>query len=124
MAKATPIDKLGKALQGILDEYADEVNENLSEAVKDATKQGVKALKTESKQTFGDGEYAKSWTSQVETGRTSAQGTIYSKKPGLPHLLENGHMLRNGKFWSGKKHIEPVEEKLIELFEKMARDSV
>lgn len=118
MAKATPHDQLAAAINGILTEYAEDVNLTLKDAVKKVTKEGAKALKKESAAKFGNGEYAKGWTSTYESDRLSSQGTIYNTKPGLPHLLENGHMLRNGKFWHGKPHISTIEQQIEEEFEK------
>lgn len=118
MAKATPHDQLAAAIDSILEEYADGVTITLKDAVKQVTKEGVKALKKESASKFGNGPYAKSWRSVYESDRLSSQGTIYSTKPGLPHLLENGHMLRNGRFWQGKPHISSVEDQIEEEFEK------
>lgn len=118
MAKATPHDQLAAAINGILEEYAEDVNVSLKDAVKKVTKEGVKALKKESAAKFGSGPYSKSWRSVYESDRLSSQGTIYSTKPGLPHLLENGHMLRNGRFWPGKPHISTIEDQIEEEFEK------
>lgn len=118
MAKTT-IEKLQSDIQKILDEYGEDVNLLTEEVVKAVTKQGVKAVKNASKGSFGGtGKYAAGWTSQVETGRFSAQGVIYNKTPGLPHLLENGHANRGGGRTPGRTHIAPVEEELIKTFEK------
>lgn len=118
MARGTPHDQLAAAINGILEEYAEDVNVSLKDAVKKVTKEGVKALKKESAAKFGSGPYSKSWRSVYESDRLSSQGTIYSTKPGLPHLLENGHMLRNGRFWPGKPHISTIEDQIEEEFEK------
>lgn len=119
MAKGTPHDQLASAITKVLEEYAGEVTVGTKEAVKEVTKAGAKAVRQASKKAFGGtGEYAKSWTYKVETDRVGATGVIYSKKPGLPHLLENGHMLRNGRFWPGKPHISTIEEQIVEDFEK------
>lgn len=118
MARATPHDQLASAITKALEEYAGEVTAGTKEAVKEVTKAGAKAVKQASKKAFGGtGEYAKSWTYKVETDRVGATGVIYSKRPGLPHLLENGHTLRNGAFWQGKPHIKPVEEQIEKDFE-------
>lgn len=119
MAKKTSIDKLSAAIHDILAEYGDDVQENLSDAVKQVTKKGARAVKAAAKTTFGGtGEYAAGWTSRAETGRFSAQGYIYNKDvPGLPHLLENGHANRNGGRTPGREHIKPVEQKIVKEFE-------
>lgn len=118
MAKATPHDQLASVIQSALDEYATELTTGMQDAVKDVTKAGANAVKKAARQKFGNGKYAKSWKFKVEKDRLGAYGVIYSTKPGLPHLLENGHMLRNGRFWQGREHIKPVEEQIEKEFEE------
>jgi len=122
----TSIDKFSAAIHDILEEYGDELHENVAEAAKAVTKKGAQAVRQAAASSFGgSGKYAKGWTSRFETGRLSAQGVIYNKDvPGLPHLLENGHAKRGGGRVAGRTHIKPVEEKIIEEFEKAVRDSV
>ena len=126
MAKRTPIDKLTLEVGKILEEYGDNVQENVNEIVSEMSKQGAKAVKGQARSTFGGtGRYASGWTSQVETGRVSAQGTIYTRDvPGLPHLLEHGHALRNGGRTAGRVHIATVEEKLVKEFESKVRSKL
>lgn len=123
---STPISKLESSLNKILKEYAESVYKDTDKLTRQFTKKGVQAVKQASKATFGGtGKYASGWTSQMETGRLSTQGTIYNKTvPGLPHLLENGHANRGGGRTPGRKHIAPVEEKLVQEFEKAVRDSL
>lgn len=124
MAKKTSIDKFSAAIHDILAEYGDDVQENLADAVKQVSKKGAQAVKAAARSTFGGtGEYAAGWTSRAETGRFSAQGVIYNKDvPGLPHLLENGHVIRNGTRrvygdLSGREHIKPVKDAIVKEFE-------
>lgn len=126
MAKRTPIDRLAADVEAILKEYGDDVQENLNDIVKDMAKKGAKALKGQSRSTFGgSGKYASGWTSQTETGRTSAQGTIYNGSvPGLPHLLEHGHANRGGGRTAGRIHISTVEETLLKEFESKVRSGL
>lgn len=118
------LDTFSTELKKILDEYADEVTENVQEVTKKVARKGAQAVKNESLNTFKDvhlkkGRYGSGWTSTVETGRLSAQGIIYNKKyPGLPHLLEHGHAMRGGGRVPGKAHIAPVEKKIVEMYEK------
>lgn len=135
MAKVT-LDNLGDAIRDVLDEYGDEVRANLAQITKSVTQQGVKALRSESAVTFGTTnkrkkKYANTWTSTVTTGRTSTQGTIYNTQPGLPHLLENGHVSRNGtgrnkgkQFVEGREHIAKVERELERLFESEVKSKL
>ena len=130
MAKIVPIDRLTAEIEKILENYGENVQQNINEVVGEITKKGAKTLNQQSGQTFDGKKYRKSWTTHVETGRTSAQGTIYSKIPGLPHLLEHGHALRRGGRSIGKgsvdgrEHIKTVEDALIKEFEQKVKSKL
>ena len=127
--KKTPIDKLSATIEKVLAEYADDVTGITKEAVTTVTKAGVKAIKAEARSALKTGDrYIKGWTSSFENGRFSRQGTIYNKDvPGLPHLLEFGHVTTNGKRvfapTPAHPHIAVVEEKIAKDFaDKIKRD--
>lgn len=125
MGRKIPVDKLTQEVDKILSEYGGDVQGNLNTIVGQMSKKGAQTLRQQSKNTFGGtGKYAKGWTSTVETGRVSAQGTIYNKTPGLPHLLENGHALRGGGRTPGRPHIKPVEEALVSEFESKVKSKL
>lgn len=125
MGRKIPVDKLTQEVDKILSEYGSDVQGNLNTIVGQMSKKGAQTLRQQSKNTFGGtGKYAKGWTSTVETGRVSAQGTIYNKSPGLPHLLENGHALRGGGRTPGRPHIKPVEEALVREFESKVKSKL
>lgn len=126
MAKRITVDQLTVEVNKILEKYGDDVKDNVNNIVKDITKKGATALKGESRSTFGGtGKYASGWTSQTETGRFSAQGTIYNGTvPGLPHLLEHGHANRGGGRTPGRVHIAPVEEQLVREFESKVKSKL
>ena len=125
--KKTPIDKLAEAVDKILTEYQEDLVKDTGNLVKQFAKKGAKTVSQNARsQGWGKSTgYDKGWTSQFEEGRLSAQGIIYNKKaPGLPHLLENGHALRNGGRSKSFPHIAPVEEKLADEFYKAVVKSV
>ena len=124
MASNTRHNQLAATIAGILNEYADGVTTGVKDAVKKTTKDGAKMVKQEAVKKFDNGPYAKSWTFKYESDRLGSSGIIYSKKSSLPHLLENGHMLRNGRFWQGKPHISIAEEKIVEEFEEEVIKSI
>lgn len=126
MGRKTPADKLSYEIRSILDEYAAEVSADVEKTVKAVSKAGVKALRTQSRQTFGgSGRYAKGWTSALEVKRTSKRGIIYNKDvPGLPHLLEHGHLNRDGSRTPGKIHISKIEDQLEKSLEKELTESL
>ena len=119
MSRTVTVDQLSTAVAEVLEEYGDKVKENLDDIVLDVSKQGVKAVKSNARGAVrkGTGEYFSGWTSRVESGRFSAQGTIYnSTVPGLPHLLEHGHALRQGGRAPGRVHIAPVNDAIAREF--------
>ena len=128
MVKKAPIDKLSESITAILKEYGNDVTDAVKECSKRVTKAGVKAVKASARQSFKTSkgsEYVGGWTSRFETGRLSAQGTIYNKDlPGLPHLLEHGHANRNGGRTPGRAHISTVEEALVKEFEQKVKSKL
>ena len=126
MAKRVPIDRLSEEVEKILTEYGENVQQNLGTIVKEMSKKGAQTLRSQARGTFGGtGAYAKGWTSTAQTGRLSAQGTIYNQDlPGLPHLLEHGHANRNGGRTAGRVHIATVESALIKEFESKVKSKL
>ena len=126
MAKKTPLDKMADAIAGILDEYSENLQDNLVTVTEQVAKKGAQALNRQSKAEFGSGEYSRGWKVETE-GKNHRQlvfsSTIYNEHPGLPHLLEHGHVTRNGTGRTfpptpAHEHIKPVEEELIETYER------
>lgn len=115
-------DNFAAAVQKILEDYKDGIIVGTDELVKKLSQKGAKQVKSNSN--FGTGAYAKGWKSKVEKTRLSTTGIIYNEKSGLPHLLENGHALRNGGRVAGRTHIAPVEEELVKEFEQAVKDLI
>lgn len=128
MARRVTIDDLAATIQDVLDEYGKDVAARTEEAVKKVAKAGAQAVSTSASEKLGgSGTYAGGWTSRVETDRLKVTGVIYNKdRPGLAHLLEKGHVTRNGtgrtiKPTPAHVHIAPIEEKIAEDFEKAVK---
>lgn len=125
MAKKTPVEKLGDAISGILEEHAEDIQASLDHITKKMGAEGAKALRRQSRQAFpgGTGEYAKGWKYEFRKTRRYAKTTIYNEHYSLPHLLEFGHVTRNGTSrvlprTPAHEHIAPVEAELVEAFER------
>lgn len=109
---------LAVSVSDVLSKYSDTVGEALEETIEKVAKQAKKDISSKAP---GSGKYAKSWRAKNTGTRVSTEYTIYSDKPGLPHLLENGHATRNGGRAKAFPHIAPVEEKLPEMIEDELR---
>lgn len=103
---------LQEQLTDILSQYGDELKDEVEEAVKVSAKDATKELRAVSDRLHHrSGNYAKGWTvSKIEKTWKGIEVTIYNKnKPGLAHLLNNGHAKRGGGRVSGDQHIDGVE---------------
>lgn len=126
MAAKTTIEQLNSAIMGILQDYTDEIGENLSRITEEVGKKGRQALRRESKAKLKQhtGEYAKGWQLNVEKRRLATTATLYNDHYSLPHLLEYAHDVKNKKGGpvigqtQPHPHIEPVEKELVETFER------
>ena len=115
MAKVT-LDNFASEMQKILDEYGEDVNKHMGEVVDKAGQKAAQLLRNTSPVNANGqkpGAYAKGWKVE-KSGKTHRQlrhsSTVYNKYPGLPHLIENGHALRQGGRSPKIEHIAPVEE--------------
>lgn len=112
MAKVR-IDQISSEIADALKEYTEEVEEGLTKAKKKVVRDGVKTLKATSPKKTG--KYASGWRATEQDG---AQVIHNATRPSLTHLLENGHALRNGGRTSAFTHIAPVEQSVIDNFER------
>lgn len=125
MPKKVTTDTLADSIRDILEEYGDEVKGSLDEITKKIAQKGQQAIKNESKSKFNGKRYWKGWKVDLQVGRLDTKATIYNESlPGLPHLLEYGHAKRGGGRVQGTVHIAPVEEQLVDEFEKQVRSKL
>lgn len=118
MAKVT-LSNFADEVQKLLDGYGEDVERNVKEATHKVALLGVRTLQSESKNAVDGKRYYRGWRSYSETTRLSQKETIYNdKQPGLPHLLEHGHALRNGGRTAPSAHIAPVEAKLVDAMKR------
>jgi len=111
-----PIDQLASAVMEGLEEYANLANEGMKAAVRKSAKTVRSEISANAPRRTG--KYAGSWATQTTAeGADQLEITVYSKKPGMPHLLEHGHAKRNGGRVGGHVHIAPAEQAGIEQLE-------
>lgn len=133
MAKRTvkPLN-LNSAINDILEEYGDQVFTVLKDAVEEVSDEAVRKLQSVS--TFAprghpSGDYSASWIAeQLPTGRLTTKTVVHNDEHyRLTHLLEKGHVSRNGTGRTFGRvaaypHIEPVNtwanEELPKLVER------
>lgn len=114
MAKVTP-EKLGQALTDIIEKYEDDLVNCMDDVVREAGRKTAAAVRTSAKNVVKGPKYPSSWAFTVQ-GRLNPTAVIYSKVPGLPHLIEHGHATRKGGRTKAKPHIAPVEKVAVEEF--------
>lgn len=104
-----------EVVRKFLDDYEVDVFSEVSEAIDEVSKEAVRKLRATSRATFGPGDYSKKWKRTLERGRVRSVAIVHGDKPtyALAHLLEHGHVTRNGTGRTFKPtpehvHIEPV----------------
>lgn len=103
------LDGFADAVAEIIGDYADGVYATQSKAVTYSTNQALRQVRSNSQQFSG--KYAGGWKKQIERTNVTAEGVIYNNRPGLPHLLEKGHVKRGGHGRTeARPHVLPVQE--------------
>ena len=111
----TGIDDIQKEIMKQLQYYADEVKTKVDEVKEEEAKALVAELKADSPK--GDrrkGNYAKGWSIK----RTPKALIVHNRTNyQLTHLLEHGHVTRNGSGRTEAKiHIRPAEDRMIRSY--------
>lgn len=104
------INNLTREIVKSIQEYTEEVKEEIEISQKEVAADLVKQLKVTSPKRPGSGKYAKGWRmKKTRTGWIVHNKTKYQ----LTHLLEKGHAKRNGGRVAARVHIRPAEEKAV-----------
>lgn len=127
-------EQLASTIKQILDEFGDEAIAGVQRAGQKTTRETAKAVNASASSMIHGrrGTYEGSWTSKVTTSRFGVEGVVYSKQPGLPHLLEHGHAIT---YLGGNKskgpgharaitHIQPVDDRVPDVFEENIRREI
>ena len=121
-------DNLQSAVASVLQEFEESVTESVQRVTNEVAKEGlskVKAASPVSGKSPKSSAYKSGWTKKVVTNRMGASAIIYNGKyPGLVHLLEKGHALRNGGRSTAFPHVAPVEEWMNSELQKRIKEAI
>ena len=125
-----PVD-LSKAINEILSKYGDEVYTVMESSIDEVAEEATNKLKAVTHFRNNAFEYSESWVNEKLSGKplTCTRAVHNEKHYRLTHLLEKGHVVRNGTGRNkGKQrtdafpHIAPVNDwankELVQLVER------
>ena len=105
-------NKFSESMSRIIKKYQGDVATTVGKLVKRAGTEARDRLKDVSPKRTG--RYAAGWTAgDYKWSTLGGSITVYNRsKPGVAHLLENSHALRNGGRSTPIVHIKPVRDKV------------
>lgn len=129
MSKTVKVDDLQKSVLDYLQNYKEDIDEDVVEAVNTVAKQARDELKRTSprRRKIRNNQYYKVWAIKLSKRKTGVYRKVIWNKTNyqLTHLLEFGHATKNGGRTKPIPHIRPVEQKynveFIDLLEKKIR---
>lgn len=108
MAETCTPEQLPRVIERYMREYGEKAEKAVRKDILSVSKEAQDKLRSTSPRRYGS--YAESWSRRIQNGSLgSVTTTLYSRLPGLPHLLEFGHALRGGGRARAMPHIAPVE---------------
>lgn len=104
----TKIQNLASEIVKEMEKYSKEIDQEMNDAKNEVSRNLKKELEIKSPKKLGI--YKKGWRiKEFKTKNVVHNKTSYQ----LTHLLEHGHVLRNGKRSETKVHIRPAEEHAV-----------
>lgn len=113
------IENLANEIMKAMSEYTEEVSKAIETEKEDTAKAIVKELKQSTSWADRTGKYRKGFTVKKVGSKGNQAYYVYNKnKPQVTHLLEKGHLLRNGTRTKARAHFRPVADKHIAQLER------
>lgn len=114
-------------MEAILSEYVEGADESARVCAKTAADHTRRILRNTSPKRRGG--YSRGWTVKSTAGGVLTGYVVYNRRfPGLTHLLEHGHAVRNqyGSYGrtGGDGHISSAEQEGIQEFEALLREAL
>ena len=124
MSKSIEVDLLEKEVMKYLAEYKEDISDVVEVVSNKVGQEATSELKKESPKLTGD--YAKGWRLKKDkVGKNRYTVKIHNKTDyQITHLLEFGHVTRNGGRTKAIPHIKPVEEKYKKIFEQELKNKI
>lgn len=119
-------NSLSEEIQNQLKTFGTALNREINEGLKEVAEKTAETLRQGGPYNERSGKYTRDWAVKLRSRSYSSvtmteEYTVYNKKNyQLTHLLEKGHVSRNGSRVRPLEHIKPAEE----LAEQMAISEV
>lgn len=121
------VDGILSTYEAIMAEYGEDCKKVITECAKEVGKEAADRLKQTSPSRSG--AYAKSWAMSVlPQAKSKVHVVVHNMdRYRLTHLLENGHVSRNGTgrtfgFVEARPHIAPVEDWAAEKMPELVKE--
>lgn len=117
-------DQFAAALSEIFGDIADASEEALFQCVHDSLVEGrdkwrQNAAKQKAKYHKGNWRYGKHVTYRTLRKKYGVEGHIFSRKAGMPHLLEKGHAKIGGGKTRAVEHVKPAADYAFDYARRM-----
>lgn len=128
MSKKIKVESLEQELNTFLKSYKKAVDEDVVQVTDKVTKEAINELKTTSPRRKGSktNPYWRGWASKLKKRSSNNYTKVIWNKTNyqLTHLLEFGHVTRNGGRAKAIPHIRPVEEKYNAEFVDLLKQTI